>query len=178
MSDERNQSLFIIVYPGKETAEDVYHTLRAFEKQDQIDIKTAATLYRTEQGKLLLKRRQRLTLWKDEFDVGSIGLIMAGTKAGILAGTLIDALIGSQRCFELRDVKAFLDDNLGSDDSGLVILMANADWEAIQNEVGLIGKALTIELTVKAEKQLAEIAADEDITAVVREYVEIEEVNL
>ena len=178
MSDERNQSLFIIVYPGKETAEDVYHTLRAFEKQDQIDIKTAATLYRTEEGKLLLKRRQRLTLWKDEFDVGSIGLIMAGTKAGILAGTLIDALIGSQRCFELRDVKAFLDDNLGSDDSGLVILMANADREAIQNEVGLTGKELTIELTVKAEKQLAEIAADEDITAVVREYVEIEEVNL
>jgi hypothetical protein len=43
VSDERNQSLFIIVYPGKETAEDVYHTLRAFEKQDQIDIKTAAT---------------------------------------------------------------------------------------------------------------------------------------
>jgi uncharacterized membrane protein len=86
VSDERNQSLFIIVYPGKETAEDVYHTLRAFEKQDQIDIKTAATLYRTEEGKLLLKRRQRLTLWKDEFDVGSIGLIMAGTKAGILAG--------------------------------------------------------------------------------------------
>ena len=178
MSDQRKQSLFIIVYPGKETAEDIYHALRELEKQDKIDIKTAATLYRTEQGKLLLKRRQRLTLWKDEFDVGSIGLIMAGTKAGILAGTLIDALIGSQRCFELRDVKAFLDDNLGSDDSGLVILMANADWEAIQNEVGLTGKELTIELTVKAEKQLAEIAADEDITAVVREYVEIEEVNL
>ena len=178
MSDQRKQSLFIIVYPGKETAEDVYHTLRELEKQDKIDIKTATTLYRTEQGKLLLKRRQRLTLWKDEFDVGSIGLIMAGTKAGILAGTLIDALIGSQRCFELRDVKAFLDDNLGSDDSGLVILVANADWEAIQNKVGLTGKELTIELTVKAEKQLAEIAADEDITAVVREYVEIEEVNL
>jgi uncharacterized membrane protein len=178
VSDQRKQSLFIIVYPGKETVEGVYHTLRELEKQDKIDIKTAATLYRTDEGKLLLKRRQRLTLWKDEFDVGSIGLIIAGTIAGILAGALIDALIGSQRCFELCDVKAFLDDNLGSDDSGLVILMANADWEAIQNEVGLTGKALTIELTVKAEKQLAEIAADEDITAVVREYVEIEEVNL
>ena len=178
MSDERNQSLFIIVYPGKETAEDVYHTLRAFEKQDQIDIKTAATLYRTEQGKLLLKRRQRLTLWKDEFDVGSIGLIMAGTKAGILAGTLIDALIGSQRCFELREVKAFLDDKLGPDDSGLVILMDDADWEAIENEVGFSGEELTIELTAKAEKQLAGIASIEAVIAVVREYVEIEEVNL
>jgi uncharacterized membrane protein len=178
VSDERNQSLFIIVYPGKETAEDVYHTLRAFEKQDQIDIKTAATLYRTEEGKLLLKRRQRLTLWKDEFDVGSIGLIMAGTKAGILAGTLIDALIGSQRCFELREVKALLDDKLGPDDSGLVILMDDADWEAIENEVGFSGEELTIELTAKAEKQLAGIASIEAVIAVVREYVEIEEVNL
>jgi uncharacterized membrane protein len=178
VSDQRKQSLFIIVYPGKETAEEVYHTLRELEEQDKIDIKTAATLYRTEEGNLLLKRRQRLTLWKDEFDVGSIGLIMAGTRDGKLAGALIDALIGSQRCFKLRDVKAFLDDKLGPDDSGLVILAANADWEAIQNEVGLTGKELTIELTVKAEKQLAEIAADEDITAAVRKHVEIEEENL
>ena len=178
VSDERKQSLFIIVYPGEETADAVYHTLRRLEKQDKLDIETAATLYRTADGKLRLKHRQRLTLWKDEFDVGSIGLILAGTRAGGLAGTLIDALIDQRRSFELCEVKTLLDDKLGPDDSGLVILMANADWEAIQNEVGLTGKELTIELTVKAEKQLAEIAADEDITAVVREYVEIEEVTL
>jgi uncharacterized membrane protein len=70
---ERRQSLFIIAYPGKETADEVYHTLRGLEKQDKIDIKTAATLYRKEDGKLRLKRRQRLTLWRDEFGVGAIG---------------------------------------------------------------------------------------------------------
>ena len=37
---------------------------------------------------------------------------------------------------------------------------------------------MVVELTDKAEKQLAEIAADEGVTAVVKEYVEIEEVTL
>jgi len=179
VSDERKQSLFIIVYPEKETAEEVYHTLRLLEKQEKIDIKTAATLYHTEEGKLQLKHRQRLRLWRDEFDVGSIGLILAGTRAGILAGTLFDALIGSQRCFDLREVTAFLDDKLGPDDSALVLLVTNTDWNAVQSEVDQFGgEELAIELTTKAEKQLAEIAANEEVAAAVQEYVEIEEVTL
>ena len=178
MSEQRKQSLFIIVYPREGTADEVYHTLRRLEKQDKIDIKTAATLYRTKDDKLRLKHRPRLTLWKDEFDVGSIGLILAGARAGNLAGTLIDALISPRRSFELHEAKAFLDDKLGPDDSGLIILIDNADWEAIQNDVGFTGEELTIELTAKAEKQLAEIATDESVTAVVKEYVEIEEVTL
>ena len=108
----------------------------------------------------------------------SIGLILAGTKAGNLAGTMIDALISPRRCFELHEAKAFLDDKLGPCDSGLIILIDNADWDALQNDVGFTGEELTVELTVKAEKQLAEIAADEGVTAVVKEYVEIEEVTL
>ena len=89
MSVERKQSLFIIAYPGKETADEVYHTLRALEKQDKIDIKTAATLYRAEDGRLRLKHRRRLTVWKGAFGVGAIGLILAGTGAGFLAGAVV-----------------------------------------------------------------------------------------
>ncbi|KPK02107.1 MAG: hypothetical protein AMJ56_21275, partial [Anaerolineae bacterium SG8_19] len=63
MSVGRKQSLFIITYPGKETADEVYQTLRRLEKQDKIDIKTAATIYRKEDGKLRLKHRRRLTVW-------------------------------------------------------------------------------------------------------------------
>ena len=178
MSNMRKQSLFIIVYPGKGTAEKVYNRLRELEKQDRIEIKTAATLYRTEDDKLQLMQRQRLTLWKDEFDVRSIGLILAGARAGNLAGTLIGALISPRRCFELHEAKAFLDDKLGPDDSGLIILMDNADWEAVQNDVGFAGGKMVVELTDKAEKQLAEITVDEGVSAVVKEYVEIEEVTL
>ena len=178
MSNMRIQSLFIIVYPGKDTSEKAYNRLRELEKQDKIDIKTAATLYRTEDDKLHLKHRQRLTIWKDEFYVGSIGLILAGARAGNLAGSLIDALISPRHCFKLHETKAFLDDKIGPDDSGLILLMDNADWEAIKNDVGFTGEKMVVELTDKAEKQLAEIAADEGVTAVVKEYVEIEEVTL
>lgn len=179
MSDARGQSLFIIVYPGKETSDEVYRTLRELEKQDKIDIKTAATLYLKEDGRLRLKHRQRLTLWKDEFGVGAIGLILAGTRAGKLDGAVVGALMGSHRSKHRREVGAVLEGKLGPDNSALAILVTDADWEAVQSQVGHFGgEELAVELTVKAERQLAEIASDERVAAAVREFVEIEEVTL
>jgi len=61
VSEQRKQSLFIIIYPREDTADEVYQTLRRLEKQDKIDIKTAATLYRTKDDKLRLNHRPRLT---------------------------------------------------------------------------------------------------------------------
>jgi hypothetical protein len=78
----------------------------------------------------------------------------------------------------LCEVKTFLDDKLGPDDSGLVILFDNADWEAIQYDVGFTVEKLTVELKVKAEKKLAEIAADAEVAAAVQEEVQIEKVTL
>jgi uncharacterized membrane protein len=179
MSDERGQNLFIIAYPGRETADKVYHTLRELEKQDRIDIKTAATIYRREDGKLRLKHRQRLTLWRDEFGVEAIALMLAGTRAGKLAGAVVDALMGSHRSKHRREVRAILEGKLGPDDSGLVVLATNADWEAVKSAVDHVdGEELAVELASKAEKRLAEIASDEGVAAAVREFVEIEEVTL
>jgi uncharacterized membrane protein len=179
MLDGRRQSLFIIAYPGKETADEVCHTLRELEKQDKIDIKTAATLYRRENGKLRLRHRQRLTVWKDDFGVGAIGLILAGTRSGTLAGAVVGALMGSHRCFKPCELHSLLEDKVGPDDSALLILATHADWEAVQSEVDHFGgKELALELTAKVEKQLAEIASDEGVAAAVREFVEIEEVTI
>jgi uncharacterized membrane protein len=179
VSDDCGQSLFLIAYPGKETAAEVYHTLRVLEKQDQIDIKTAATINRREDGKLQLRHRQRLTLWKDEFDVEAIGLVLAATRSGTLAGALVGALMGSHRCFEPCELHSLLEDKVGPDDSALLILVTNADWEAVQCAIDHFGgEELTVELTAKAEKKLAEIASDEKVAAAVRELVEIEEVTL
>ena len=179
MSVERKQSLFIIAYPGRETADEVYLMLRGLEKQDKIDIKTAATIYRTEDGKLQLKHRRRLTVWKGLFGVGAIGLILAGTGAGNMTCAVVGALMGSQRSKYRCEAKAFLDDKLGPDDSALVILITNADWEAVQSEVNHFGgEELAIELKAEAEKRLAEIAADEEVAAAVYEEVEIEKVTL
>ena len=179
MSYEKKQSLCIIVYPGEETADEVYHTLRALEKQGKIDIKTAATLYHAEGNKLRLKHRQRLALWKDEFDVGTIGLILAGTKAGKLSQAVVGTLMGSQTPKHQCEARAFLDDKLGPDNSALVILVTNADWEALQNEVDQFGgEELVAELTTTAVKRLAEISADQDVAAAIQEFVEIDEVTI
>jgi uncharacterized membrane protein len=76
-------------------------------------------------------------------------------------------------------VKKFLDEQLDPDDSALVILVTNADWEAVQSEVDQFGGLeLAVELSAEAEKRLAEIAADESVTAIVKEYIEIEQVTL
>jgi uncharacterized membrane protein len=118
-------------------------------------------------------------LWKDEFGVEAIGLMLAGTRTGELAGAVVGALMGSHRSERRREVGAVLEGKLGSDSSALVILLSNADWEAVQSQVDHFGgEELAVELTAKAEKQLAEIACDESVAAVVREFVEIEGVTL
>jgi len=179
MSVSSKQSLIFVIYSGRESADMVYHTLRGLEKQDKIDIKTAATIYREDDDMLRLKHRQRLTLWKNEFDAGSIGLILAGTRAGTLADAVVGVLMGTGYPKQRRAIRAFLDDKLGPNDSGLVILTTDSEWEAVHSEVDHFGgEELVIELSAEAEKRLAEIAADEEVTTAVHEEVVIEKVAL
>jgi uncharacterized membrane protein len=74
MSDERKESLFIISYSGRDTADNVYDTLHQMEKNKQVDIKTAMTVTRKDNGKLKLKHRRRLTTGK--------GLVAGGAAVG------------------------------------------------------------------------------------------------
>ena len=179
MSVSSKQSLIFVSYPGRESADSVYHTLRNLEKQDKLVIKTAATIYREEDGILRLKHRQRLTLWKYEFDIASIGLILAGTRAGTLADAMVGALMGTGYPKQRRAIREFLDDNLGPNDSGLVILTTDSEWEAIQSEIEHFGgEELVIELSAEAEKRLSEIAADEVVATAIHKEVKIEKVTL
>lgn len=180
MSEERKQSLVITAYKGRGTADEVYHVLREVEKSNksELDMKTAATVWRKDNGKLKLKHRKRVTVWKGGVGGGAIGLVLAGTGAGLLAGAVVGAVVGSSRAKQRRETKKFLDDKLGTDDSALVVLVNNADWAAVQSRVKQYGgEDLMLELTPEAEEQLAAIAADDDVAAAVREEVEIEEMT-
>jgi len=180
MSEQRKQSLVITAYKGRDTADEVYHVLREQEKRSKgiIDIKTAATVYRKDNGKLKLKHRKRVTVTKGAFGGGAIGLLLAGTGAGLLAGAVVGAVIGSSRAKQRRETKAFLDDKLGPDDSALVMLINDADWERAQASVEHFdGDDIVVELTPDAERQLAALAADEGVAAAVQEEVEVEEVD-
>ena len=62
MSDERKESLYIVSYSGRDTADEAYDTLRQMEKDKQVDIKTAMVVTRKDSGKLKLKHKRRLTV--------------------------------------------------------------------------------------------------------------------
>lgn len=177
MSKIDEQSMFIIAYEGRDTADQVYDVLRGLEREDKIDIKTAATVYRKENGKLRLKHRRRLTVWKGAFGGSAIGLLLAGTGAGLLGGAVIGALIGSSRHGERKETKEFLEDKLGPDDSALAILVTEADWTAVQEAIEQYGgEEISVRLSPEAQAQIAAIAGDPQVEEAVAETVEIEEV--
>jgi uncharacterized membrane protein len=181
MSDDRKQSLVITAYKGRDTADKVYDLLRGLEKQklQEIDIKTAAVVYRKNNGKLKLVHKRRVTVKKGAFGGAAVALLVAGTGGGaVLAGAVIGAVVGASRSGQRRDVKKFLDDKLGPDDSALVVLVKDADWASVQGKVdalGFDGEDLLVELTPDAEAQLAAIADDEQVTEAVAEEVEVED---
>jgi uncharacterized membrane protein len=174
MSDDRKQSLFIVAYEGRDTADEVYDVLHDAGK-DTISIKSAATVQRKDDGKLKLDHKRRVTFWKGLFGGGAIGLVLAG-PGGALAGAGIGALIGSTRAGGRQDAKEFLDDKLGPDDSALVILVNDADWATVDKAIGSYGGVdLKVELTPEAEQQIAALAADEEVAEKLQEEVEVVE---
>jgi uncharacterized membrane protein len=181
MGDE-NTSLVITAYKGKDTADDVYKTLRALEKEGNIDIKTAATVHRKNNGKLKLSHKHRVTAVKGAFGGGALGLVLAGLTGAaggvVLGGAVIGALIGSNRSKDRKEAKSYLEDKLGPDDSAIVLLINGAAWAYVQEKVDHFGgDDLVVELTPGAEAQIAAIAEDEDVAAAVADEVEVVEVE-
>jgi hypothetical protein len=85
-------------------------------------------------------------------------------------------LVGSTRSNQRRDAKEFLEDKLGDDDSALVILISDADWERVADAVAPFnGVDLKVEMTAEDQEKIAALAAQDDVAAAVAEEVEIEE---
>jgi uncharacterized membrane protein len=177
MSDERKESLFITAYSGRDTADKAYDTLRQMEKDKQVDIKTAMTVTRKDNGKLKLKHRRRLTTGKGLVAGGAVGLLVAGAAAPVvLGGAAVGALIGSSRHGDRKEVKGFLEDKLGPDDSAMAVLIKEADWAAVNEKMGPYGgEDLKVELTTDDEAAIEALGGDQEVAAAADEEVEVVE---
>ncbi len=177
MAKERKQSLFIVAFEGRDTADEVYQTLRDLRKQKEINIKTAAVIYRKDNGKLKLVHKRRVTTWGGAAIGSGLAVLLAGLGGGAgLIGAVIGGAIGGIGAKKRRQAKKFLDNKLGMDDSALAILIKDADWDAVAEAVEKYpGDELVVELTPEAEYQLASIALYEDVAEAVGEEVEFEE---
>ena len=180
MSDE-NASLFIVAYKGKDTANQVYQTLRGLEKEKKVNIKTAAVVDRRSNGKIRLNHKRRVTVPRGIVGGGALGLLLAALVApvsggAVLGGAVIGALVGLTRSRQRREARKFLDDKLGQDDSALIILIKDADWETVSKATESYGgEHISVELTAEAEKQIAQLAEDEEVAEAVSEEVEVTE---
>jgi uncharacterized membrane protein len=177
MSDERKESLFIVSYSGRDTADEAYKTLRQLEKDKQVDIKTAMVVTRTDKGKLKLKHKRRLTTKKGLLAGGAVGLVLGAAAApAVLGGAAIGALIGSSRHGDRKEVKGFLEDKLGPDDSAMAVLIKEADWDAVNEKMDSYGgEDLLVELTADDEAAIEALGDDEEAVAAVEEEVEVTE---
>ena len=177
MSDERKESLFIVSYSGRDTADEAYDTLRQMEKDKQVDIKTAMTVTRKDNGKLKLKHRRRLTGGKGLVAGGAVGLLIGGAVApAIIGGAAVGALIGSSRRGDRKEVKGFLEDKLGPDDSAMAVLIKEADWAAVNEKLEPYGgEDLMVELTAEDEAAIEALGDDKEVAAAVDDEVEVVE---
>ena len=175
MSDERKESLFITAYSGRDTADEAYDTLRQMEKDKQVDIKTAMTVNRKDNGKLKLKHRRRLTAGKGLVLGGAVGLLVGAAAApAVIGGAAVGALIGSSRHGDRKEVKGFLEDKLGPDDSAMAVLVKEADWAAVHEKMEPYGgEDLKVELTADDQKAIDALGDDTQVAAAVNDEEEV-----
>ena len=175
MSTEPKESAFIKSFKGRGTADQAYDTLRQLERERQVDIRTAMTIAREENGKLKLIHKRRLTVGKGLVAGGGVGLLLFGPGA-ILGGMAIGALVGASRSGQRAAVKEYLEDKLGPDESALVIIIKDANWEAVKERMEPYGgDHLVVELTSADKAALEELADNEEVVAAVAEEVEVED---
>ena len=172
------ESLFIVAYEGVDTADKVYDTLHDLQKDKKLKIKTAMTVYRKPNGKLKLVHKHRMNTWGGAAAGSAVALLLAGAVGGgaVLAGALVGAAVGGFGHSNRTDVKKFLEDNLGANDSAVAILIKEADWQAVEDATAKYnGQDLKIELTAQAESQLAALADNDEVAAAVGDDVEVED---
>jgi uncharacterized membrane protein len=170
MSKEQEYSLVVAAFKKKDSAEYVYNTLLDMQNADMVKLKTVSTVYRDKHGKLKVYHKHGLTTWKGAAGGVAIGFLLGGP----LLGGAIGALVGSRGKGEQRKAKKFLDEKLGEDDSAIIVLLKDADWIAVRDMfMRFDAEALKLEFSPEAEKEIAELTADEDVAQAVREEVDI-----
>ena len=166
---------------GKDTANQVYDTLRGLEKDKKIDIRTAAVLNRKDNGKIRLNHKGLVTFGKGVVGGGAIGLVTAALLSGpvgavTLGGAIVGGLIGLTRSGDRKELKKICDDKLGQDQSALAILVNHADWAAVLDATESYGgEDIQIELTPGTEQTLSDLMSDDEVAEQVAEEVEVVE---
>lgn len=160
----------ITVYDGKGTADKAFDELKVLEGEGKLEIHDAAVFTRNERGKIKLKNKGYVATWKG----GAIGLGIGLLLGGPLGGAVVGRLIGFGRGNERRNLRGLVNEKLGIDNSALVVVAENVDWEDVQEAMASFGgETMYTELQGESLAKLEELTADDEVTAAAEEELEV-----
>ena len=174
-------SFIVVKYPKRETAEAALSVVLQLTKRKVVKLKDAVAITKTEKGKIKLHQTKDDPAGKGFLKGGLIGLIFAvifGPAGWLVAG----AALGTAFAMFDRGIKNKLLKELGQemtpDESALAVLIEEADWETLYDQMGaqyFLGEVVISELVEEHLEAVEKLTENEAAVAAVPEELDIGE---
>ena len=174
-------SFIVVKYPKRETAEAALSVVQQLAKQKVVKLKDAVAITKTEKGKIKLHQTKDDPAGKGFLKGGLIGLIFAvilGPAGWLVAG----AALGTAFAMFDRGIKNKLLKELGQemtpDESALAVLVEQADWETLYDQMGaqyFLGEVVVSELVEEHLEEVEKLTENESAVSAVPEELQLGE---
>jgi len=174
-------SFIVVKYPKRETAEAALSVVLQLAKRKVVKLKDAVAITKTEKGEIKLHQTKDDPAGKGFLKGGLIGLILAvilGPAGWLVAG----AALGTAFAMFDRGIKNKLLKELGQemtpDESALAVLIEEADWETLYDQMGaqyFLGEVVISELVEEHLEAVEKLTENEAAVAAVPEELDIGE---
>jgi uncharacterized membrane protein len=166
MSEKDKYSFIVVKYPQKETADAALKAVLGLAKEKVVKLRDAATITKTEKGKIKLHQTKDDSTSKGLLKGGVIGVIFAvlfGPAGWIVAGAAAGgALATFDRGIKNKLLKE-LGENMTPEQSAMAVLVEEADWEKALGRMA--------DLNLKGEVVVQEMVAE--LLAAIEKLVDV-----
>ena len=174
-------SFIVVKYPKRETAELALSVVLELARRKVVKLKDAVAITKTDNGKIKLHQSKDETAGKGFLKGGLIGLVFAvifGPAGWVVTGALLGTAFGM---FD-RGIKNKLLKELGEemtlDESAMAVLVEEADWETLYDEMRaqyFLGEVIVSELVEKHLEEIEKLTENESAVSAVPEELELGE---
>jgi uncharacterized membrane protein len=174
-------SFIVVKYPKRETAEAALSVVLQLANRKVVKLKDAVAITKTEKGKIKLHQTKDDTAGKGFLKGGLIGLIFAvifGPAGWAVAGALLGTAFGMfDRGIKNKLLKE-LGEEMTSDESALAVLVEEADWESLYDQMGaqyFLGEVVVSELVEEHLEEVEKLTENESAVSAVPEELQLGE---
>jgi uncharacterized membrane protein len=158
---DKDYDLIIAVMDGRAKADEFFTVAKSKEADGAFQVKEAATFTREENGQIRLNNKGYVAGWKG----GGIGLGIGIILGGPIGMAAVGGLLGYMRGAERRELRDKVNEQLGSEQSAIALMLDNPiDWDVLR-EIGTAFGAELLHAELRGEPlaKVEELAEDEDV---------------